>query len=133
MNAGTYAFAAAPLPTRSSGLSNDNAQGEYYLGDVLPLIREAGRGRRSPTRSSDPSVNLGVNDRVQLAQRERGGPTDASSSSHMRAGVTIVDPAATWIDAEVELAPDVTIEPGHHPARRHQRRRRLGDRPDDAP
>jgi bifunctional UDP-N-acetylglucosamine pyrophosphorylase/glucosamine-1-phosphate N-acetyltransferase len=61
--------------------------------------------------SPDPAVTMGVNDRVQLslvAEEARRRLLEG----HMRAGVTITDPAATWIDADVELAPDVTLEPG---------------------
>ncbi len=110
---------STPAPTRSRGrplaealghIGNDNAQGEYYLGDVLPLIREAGL-RIAAYASPDPGVNLGVNDRVGLARA-----TDEARrrllESHMRSGVTIIDPASTWIDADVELDTDVTLLPG---------------------
>jgi bifunctional UDP-N-acetylglucosamine pyrophosphorylase/glucosamine-1-phosphate N-acetyltransferase len=107
VNAGTYAFAGAPLAEALSALSNDNAQGEYYLGDVLPVLREANL-RVVAYRAPDPGVNLGVNDRVDLARA-----TDEARrrilEAHMRAGVTVHDPDATWIDADVELAPDATI------------------------
>ncbi len=110
VNAGTYAFAGAALAEALAHITNDNAQGEYYLGDVLPLIRQAGMGVAA-YRSPDPGVNLGVNDRVDLARA-----TDEARRrllrEHMRSGVTILDPGSTWIDAEVELAPDVTIAPG---------------------
>jgi bifunctional UDP-N-acetylglucosamine pyrophosphorylase/glucosamine-1-phosphate N-acetyltransferase len=110
VNAGTYAFAGASLRNALAGLNNDNAQGEYYLPDVLPIIRDAGE-LVVAHRVADSSVNLGVNDRVQLAKvNEKARQTILEE--HMRAGVTIVDPAATWIDAEVELVPDVRIEPG---------------------
>ncbi len=110
VNAGTYAFAAAALADALGRLGNDNAQGEYYLGDVLPLIRGAGLAIAA-YRSPDPGVNLGVNDRVDLARASEEARRRILEA-HMRAGVTVVDPAATWIDADVELAPDVTIEPG---------------------
>ena len=110
INTGTYVFAAGPLADAIARIDNDNAQGEYYLGDVLPLIRESGM-QIAAYRSPDPSVNLGVNDRVDLA-----AATDEARrrilESHMLAGVTILDPTSTWIDADVELAPDVTIAPG---------------------
>ena len=110
VNAGTYAFEAGPLADALERLGNDNAQGEYYLGDVLPLMREDG-GAVAGFLSPDPAVTMGVNDRVQLslvAEEARRRLLEG----HMRAGVTITDPAATWIDADVELAPDVTLEPG---------------------
>ena len=110
VNAGTYAFSATSLEKALAGLSNDNAQGEYYLPDVLPLIRRDGLAVLAH-KVEDHSVNLGVNDRVQLAKVNEVARKEILER-HMRAGVTITDPAATWIDAEVELAPDVTLEPG---------------------
>jgi bifunctional UDP-N-acetylglucosamine pyrophosphorylase / glucosamine-1-phosphate N-acetyltransferase len=110
VNAGAYAFSAPSLEKALEELSNDNAQGEYYLPDVLPLIRREGLAVLAH-KVEDHSVNLGVNDRVQLAKVNEAARQEILER-HMRAGVTIVDPAATWIDAEVELAPDVTIEPG---------------------
>ncbi len=110
VNAGTYAFAAKPLADALRALSNDNAQGEYYLGDVLPAMRQAGlRVVASPAR--ELGVNLGVNDRADLA-RVTEEARQRILERHMRSGVTIIDPRSTWIDADVELAPDVTIEPG---------------------
>jgi bifunctional UDP-N-acetylglucosamine pyrophosphorylase/glucosamine-1-phosphate N-acetyltransferase len=110
VNAGTYAFAGTALAEALDGLSNDNAQGEYYLPDVLPLIRKAG-GRVIAHLVGDPAVNLGVNDRADLA-RVADEARRRIMLGHMRAGVTIEDPEATWIDADVEIAPDVTILPG---------------------
>ena len=110
VNAGTYAFSAASLSGALAALSNDNAQREYYLPDVLPLLREQGLVVLAH-KVMDASVNLGVNDRVQLATVNEKA-RQRILQQHMKAGVTIVDPAATWIDAEVELAPDVTLEPG---------------------
>jgi bifunctional UDP-N-acetylglucosamine pyrophosphorylase / glucosamine-1-phosphate N-acetyltransferase len=110
VNAGIYAFAADPLSGALDRLSNDNAQGEYYLPDVLPLMGSNGAVVLAH-KVGDDSVNLGVNDRVQLAKVNEVAREEILER-HMRAGVTIVDPAATWIDADVELAPDVVIEPG---------------------
>jgi bifunctional UDP-N-acetylglucosamine pyrophosphorylase / glucosamine-1-phosphate N-acetyltransferase len=110
VNAGTYAFSAGPLADALDGLTNDNAQGEYYLGDVLPMLRDRGL-RVAAYRAPDPGVNLGINDRADLA-RVAGEARRRIMLGHMRAGVTIEDPAATWIDADVEIAPDVTLLPG---------------------
>jgi bifunctional UDP-N-acetylglucosamine pyrophosphorylase/glucosamine-1-phosphate N-acetyltransferase len=110
VNTGTYAFAAAPLAEAIERIDADNAQGEHYLGDVLPLMRQRG-AIISAFRSDDPAVNLGVNDRAQLAEAAQEARRRLLEA-HMRAGVTVVDPDSTWIDAEVELEPDVTIEPG---------------------
>jgi bifunctional UDP-N-acetylglucosamine pyrophosphorylase / glucosamine-1-phosphate N-acetyltransferase len=110
INTGTYVFEAAPLAEALGAITNDNAQGEYYVGDVLPHLRQSGQ-RVAAHRASDSAVNLGVNTRRDLAEASalaRRRILDA----HMLSGVTIVDPAATWIDADVQLAPDVTIEPG---------------------
>ncbi len=110
VNAGTYAFDAEPLADALSRLSNDNAQGEYYLGDVLPLLREQGL-RIAAYQAPDPGVNLGVNDRADLA-RAADEARRRILTAHMKAGVTIEDPSATWIDADVRIEPDATILPG---------------------
>jgi bifunctional UDP-N-acetylglucosamine pyrophosphorylase/glucosamine-1-phosphate N-acetyltransferase len=110
VNTGTYVFAAAPLANALGRITSDNAQGEYYLGDVLPLIREGG-GRIVAHLELEPGVNLGINNRADLAL-VAGHARRAINRRHMLAGATIVDPASTWIDADVEIAPDVTIEPG---------------------
>jgi bifunctional UDP-N-acetylglucosamine pyrophosphorylase / glucosamine-1-phosphate N-acetyltransferase len=110
VNAGTYAFAAAPLAAALERLSADNAQGEYYLPDVIPLIRDAG-GAVAAHLVGDPAVNLGVNDRLDLA-RVTAEARRRILRGHMLAGVTVEDPGSTWVDADVELAPDVTLAPG---------------------
>jgi bifunctional UDP-N-acetylglucosamine pyrophosphorylase / glucosamine-1-phosphate N-acetyltransferase len=110
VNAGTYAFAGAALADALERLDNDNAQGEYYLGDVLPLLRESGL-RIAAYQAPDPGVNLGINDRADLA-RVADEARRRILVDHMRAGVTIEDPGATWIDADVEIAADTTILPG---------------------
>ncbi len=110
INTGTYVFAAQPLVEALDRLDNDNAAGEYYIGDVLPMLRDQGL-RVVAHMASDPNVNLGVNDRVDLAQAAAEARRQILER-HMLAGVTIVDPEATWIDADVEIAADATIEPG---------------------
>jgi bifunctional UDP-N-acetylglucosamine pyrophosphorylase/glucosamine-1-phosphate N-acetyltransferase len=110
VNAGSYAFAAAPLAEALERISNDNAQGEYYLGDVLPLMREGGH-RVAVYAASDMAVMQGVNTRVELAAAEADA-RDRILEGHMLAGVTVVDPASTWIDVDVEIAADARIEPG---------------------
>ena len=110
VNAGTYAFAGKQLADALDGLNNDNAQGEYYLPDVLPLIREAG-GKVTAHLVGDPAVNLGINDRADLA-RVAEEARRRINLAHMRAGVTIEDPGATWIDADVRIEQDTTILPG---------------------
>jgi bifunctional UDP-N-acetylglucosamine pyrophosphorylase / glucosamine-1-phosphate N-acetyltransferase len=110
VNTGTYAFAAAPLVEALDRLRNDNPAGEYYIGDVLPMLRESGL-RVAAHRATDPNVNLGVNHRADLA-RAAAEARRAILERHMLAGVTIVDPQTTWIDAGVEIESDVTLEPG---------------------
>jgi bifunctional UDP-N-acetylglucosamine pyrophosphorylase/glucosamine-1-phosphate N-acetyltransferase len=110
INAGTYAFDAAPLAASLQGLSNDNAQGEYYLPDVFPALREAGYLVAAHL-ADDLAVTMGVNNRVDLAAVEAEGRRRLLEA-HMLAGVTVVDPASTWIDAGVEIAADARIEPG---------------------
>jgi bifunctional UDP-N-acetylglucosamine pyrophosphorylase / glucosamine-1-phosphate N-acetyltransferase len=110
VNAGTYAFAGPSLADALEKLNNDNAQGEYYLGDVLPLLRDSGL-RVVAYRAPDPGVNLGINDRADLA-RVADEARRRILTGHMRSGVTIEDPGATWIDADVEIAADTTILPG---------------------
>ena len=110
INSGTYVFAGESLASALEEVTNDNAQGEYYLPDVLSIMR--GRGERvSAHIAEDTAVNLGVNNRVDLAAVE----TEARRrilEGHMLAGVTIVDPASTWIDADVSIGKDARIEPG---------------------
>jgi len=110
INAGTYVFDAAPLATALAGLSNDNAQGEYYLPDVFPALREAGHTVAAHL-ADDLAVTMGVNNRADLAAVEAEARRRILEA-HMLAGVTIVDPASTWIDAGVEIGADARIEPG---------------------
>lgn len=110
INAGTYAFQAEPLVEVLAGLSNDNAQGEYYLPDVIPALREAGRAVGAYV-TDDLAVTMGVNTRADLAAVEAEARRRILAT-HMLAGVTVVDPASTWIDVGVEIAADARIEPG---------------------
>ena len=110
INAGTYAFEAGPLAAALRGLSNDNAQGEYYLTDVFAALREAGHAVAGH-RADDFAVTMGVNNRAELAAVEAEGRRRILER-HMLAGVTIVDPAGAWIDADVQIAADARIEPG---------------------
>jgi bifunctional UDP-N-acetylglucosamine pyrophosphorylase/glucosamine-1-phosphate N-acetyltransferase len=109
VNAGVYAFDAAALREALPRLSADNAQGELYLPQVLDLLR-AGGGAVAAHRLEDPTLMLGVNDRVALA-RARRLAQHAINHRHMLAGVGIVDPEATVIDVDVQIGRDTTIEP----------------------
>jgi bifunctional UDP-N-acetylglucosamine pyrophosphorylase / glucosamine-1-phosphate N-acetyltransferase len=110
INAGTYAFQAAPLAAALTALSNDNAQGEYYLPDVFPALGDAGHSVAAHV-AGDHAVTMGVNNRADLAAVEAEARRRILEA-HMLAGVTVVDPGSTWIDAEVEIAADARIEPG---------------------
>jgi bifunctional UDP-N-acetylglucosamine pyrophosphorylase / glucosamine-1-phosphate N-acetyltransferase len=110
VNPSIYCFRRSLLAPALRRLSPENAQGEYYLTDVVSVLRDAGHpvlGIEAP----DAMETVGVNDRAQLADAE--AELRARINLHwMRAGVSITDPAATYVDADVELAPDVTLLPG---------------------
>ena len=109
INAGVYVFRAAPLRTHIRRLTTANAQGERYLTDVIGLLRGEGETVAASV-APDPRVALGVNDRVQLA--EAAAILNARIVRRWQLeGVTILDPATTWIDEDVVLARDVTILP----------------------
>jgi bifunctional UDP-N-acetylglucosamine pyrophosphorylase / glucosamine-1-phosphate N-acetyltransferase len=103
-----YAFAATPLRAALGGLTTDNAQGELYLTDVVGAHRAEGLKVEAKV-VDDAAETLGINDRAQLADLARK-LRDRTNLAHMRAGVAILDPETTWIDADVLLEPDVTIE-----------------------
>ncbi|HEV7193399.1 MAG TPA: bifunctional UDP-N-acetylglucosamine diphosphorylase/glucosamine-1-phosphate N-acetyltransferase GlmU [Jatrophihabitantaceae bacterium] len=104
-----YAFDAALLDSAVRRLSTDNAQGEEYLPEVIAMFVAQGLAVQAILAPEDETA--GVNDRVQLAAAHRAYNTRLLES-HMRAGVTVVDPASTWVDAGVSLEPDVTLLPG---------------------
>lgn len=110
INGGIYAFDAGSLAAALGGVGEDNAQGERYLPDALALARRAGR-EVGAVQVADHHEVLGVNDRVQLAEAGRL-LTARMLTAWMRAGVTVVDPATTWIEVDVTLEPDVVLLPG---------------------
>ncbi|ADB34713.1 UDP-N-acetylglucosamine pyrophosphorylase [Kribbella flavida DSM 17836] len=109
INAGIYAFDAATLRDGLSRLTTDNAQGELYLTDVLAIARGDGK-RVGAFVTEDAMQTEGVNDRVQLATL-RAELNRRTLDALMRSGVTIVDPATTWVDRTVRLEQDVTLLP----------------------
>jgi bifunctional UDP-N-acetylglucosamine pyrophosphorylase/glucosamine-1-phosphate N-acetyltransferase len=109
VNAGVYAFSGGDLLDTLGDVRADNAQGELYLPDVLPLLRERGRPVHAHL-VDDPSLTLGVNDRGDLA-KVRDIAQRRIHARHMANGVTIADPGSTAIDAGVEIGPDTTILP----------------------
>ena len=110
VNTGIYAFAGGDLLKALKELRADNAQGELYLPDVLPLLRAEGKAIGAHV-VTDPALTLGVNTRVELAQVRRLAQ-ERIHRAHALAGVTIVDPASTLIEVGVEIGRDTLVEPG---------------------
>jgi bifunctional UDP-N-acetylglucosamine pyrophosphorylase/glucosamine-1-phosphate N-acetyltransferase len=109
LNSSIYVFEANALWEALERVDPHNAQGELYLTDTIAAIVAAG-GRARAHLSSDPLSPLGINTRADLAVAARV-LRDRVNEAHMLAGVTIVDPGSTWIDAGVELEPEATIHP----------------------
>ncbi|HEY7836538.1 MAG TPA: bifunctional UDP-N-acetylglucosamine diphosphorylase/glucosamine-1-phosphate N-acetyltransferase GlmU [Solirubrobacteraceae bacterium] len=109
VNTGIFVFGAGALRATLPQLSPDNAQGEFYLPQVLDLLRAEG-ARIVGHRIEDPRLVLGVNDRAALAE-VRALAQQAIHRRHMLDGVTIVDPAATVIDVDVQIGKDTVVEP----------------------
>jgi len=109
VNTGVLAFDGRALLDALDGLDTDNAQGELYLPDVLPVLRAAG-SRVGAHVLADPRLMLGVNDRVDLAT-VTGHAQQRINEAHMRAGVTFLDSASSVVDAGVEIGRDTVIEP----------------------
>jgi bifunctional UDP-N-acetylglucosamine pyrophosphorylase / glucosamine-1-phosphate N-acetyltransferase len=110
INTGVYCFEADRLWPALADVRADNEQGEYYLTDVVGLLARAG-ARIEAVGVADPVEGLGVNDRRQLAalaaiQRRR------ILDRLMEAGVTVVDPATTYVDDTVTIGADTVVEPG---------------------
>ena len=110
VNSGIYAFDIAALRSALSRLSSDNAQHELYLTDVISIVRSDGRLVHA-RHIEDHALVAGVNDRVQLSDLGRE-LNRRIVAAHQRAGVTVVDPATTWIDVDVTVGRDTVIAPG---------------------
>ena len=110
VNTGVFAFAGGPLVEALGSIKNDNAQGEYYLPDVLTVLRAQGEHVAAHV-VDDPALTLGVNDRVDLAE-VRALAQQRIHDQHGANGVTILAPHATTIDVTVTIGQDATIEPG---------------------
>jgi len=109
LNSSTYVFDAAELWGALDKLKPDNVQGELYLTDTVRMLVEAGKPVAT-YKSENPEAPVGVNTRVELAAAA-AVLRDRINEQHMLAGATIVDPQATWIDPQVELEPDVVVQP----------------------
>jgi bifunctional UDP-N-acetylglucosamine pyrophosphorylase/glucosamine-1-phosphate N-acetyltransferase len=110
INTGIFCFRRSLLSPALRRLQPDNAQGELYLTDVVEVLAEAGHKVVSVV-AADAAETQGVNDRAQLAVAE-ADLRQRTNRAWQAGGVTMVDPAATYIDAAVTLAPDVTVFPG---------------------
>lgn len=109
VNAGIYAFEAAGLRVALGAIGSGNAQGERYLTDALAVLRDKGAVVQA-FRVDDCWQTEGVNDRVQLARL--GAELNRRTVERwMLSGVTVVDPATTWVDVDVRLGVDVTLRP----------------------
>ena len=111
VNSGLYAFDGAALFRLLPRLRNHNAQREYYLTDLVAMAAED--GLPVAAHITDPALLAGVNDRWQLAEAE-ATLRRTILRRHALNGVTLRDPATTYVEADVQIAPDVTIEPGCH-------------------
>ncbi len=109
VNSSIYVFSADRLWPVLDRLSPHNAQGELYLTDSVALFVSDG-GRVAVHKGGDPMETEGVNTRAELAEAA-AALRDRINIAHMLAGVTIVDPQTTWIDAETTVEPDAVIHP----------------------
>jgi bifunctional UDP-N-acetylglucosamine pyrophosphorylase/glucosamine-1-phosphate N-acetyltransferase len=110
INTSIYCFRRSLLAPALRRLSPENAQGEYYLTDAIAVLRDAGH-KVVALEVDDPGEAIMVNDRAELAEAEAALRVRINRS-WMRAGVTMVDPAVTYVDATVELEHDVRLLPG---------------------
>lgn len=109
INTGIYCFKSEKLAEALGSLTNDNAQGEYYLTDTLSYLVEKGE-KVCAVVLEDPDEAIGVNSRSQLAQVEKI-LRQRKNEELMAAGVTLVDPSSTFVDIGVEIGPDTIIQP----------------------
>ena len=109
INAGIYALALEPLAEAMAALSPANAQGEYYLTDLVGIYRRRGLGVSTLTLASADEL-LGVNSRRELAEVSRIVRTEKIDAL-MAAGVTVIDPATTYVESDVIVGPDTVLHP----------------------
>jgi len=109
VNTGVYVFDNELLFSSLHEVTNDNAQGEYYLPDTLEILRKQGH-TVGAFQMDDFDESMGVNDRVALAQANRV-LRKRINTMHMRNGVTLIDPENTYIEGDVVIGRDTIIEP----------------------
>jgi bifunctional UDP-N-acetylglucosamine pyrophosphorylase/glucosamine-1-phosphate N-acetyltransferase len=110
INSGIYAFDLAPLFDALRGIASQNAQGEFYLTDLVAIYRR----KKLPVETlmvENPEEIRGINSRTELAEVSRA-VRQTKNEELMAAGVTLVDPATTYIDPDVEIGRDTIIHPG---------------------
>lgn len=110
INTGTYCFDNKSLFAALKQISNDNSQGEYYLTDIIEILRNQS-DKVTAYLTPNFEETMGVNDRVALAQAEKVMKLRINES-HMRNGVTIIDPSHTYIGSDVKIGQDTIIHPG---------------------
>lgn len=110
INTGIYCFDNRKLFVSLQKVTNNNAQGEYYLPDVIEILKNEGE-KIAAYRTDDFTETLGVNDRIALAEAERV-MRKRILGHWMKEGVTIVDPDNTYISCEAIIGQDTTILPG---------------------
>ncbi|MBF2452203.1 bifunctional UDP-N-acetylglucosamine diphosphorylase/glucosamine-1-phosphate N-acetyltransferase GlmU [Listeria welshimeri] len=110
INTGTYCFDNKALFEALENVSNDNVQGEYYLPDVIKILKDLDEVVAA-YRMESFEESLGVNDRIALAEASKLMQRRINDN-HMRNGVTLVNPENTYIDIDVKIGQDTVIEPG---------------------
>jgi bifunctional UDP-N-acetylglucosamine pyrophosphorylase / glucosamine-1-phosphate N-acetyltransferase len=110
INAGMYSFDVESLLYSLDKLGNNNAQGEYYLTDVVGILK--GEGKKVGALITDFAETLGVNSKVELAEAEFI-MRERINRIHMDNGVTLIDPKNTYIDSEVQIEADTVVYPGN--------------------
>ncbi len=110
-NAGVYCFDASLLSAHIGELSSENAQGEYYLTDMVAILRSHGAPMAAISCDEDPDELMGVNSRIQLAQATKVMQRRINARL-MAAGVTMLDPDQVWVGPDVEVGRDTVLLPG---------------------
>ncbi|MDX5570194.1 bifunctional UDP-N-acetylglucosamine diphosphorylase/glucosamine-1-phosphate N-acetyltransferase GlmU [Streptomyces sp. ID05-04B] len=110
INSGVFAFDGPLLADALKKVRTDNSQGEEYLTDVLGILREAGH-RVGASVAADHREIAGINNRVQLSEARRT-LNDRLLTAAMLSGVTVIDPATTWVDVTVTFGRDAVVHPG---------------------